>query len=99
MSVLDCQRRVSSQEFTEWRAWLALRDAEREADALKADARHADMMALLANIHRDEKKRPRPFTLDDFMPQWVSAAKPPPSDDVLLAKVKALNAAFGGRVT
>ena len=29
----------------------------------------ASIMALLANCHRDPKKRPRPYTPDEFMPR------------------------------
>ena len=29
----------------------------------------ASIMALLANCHRDPKKRPRPFAPDEFMPR------------------------------
>lgn len=27
------------------------------------------LMALIANVHRDPKKRKRPFTAEDFMPR------------------------------
>lgn len=29
----------------------------------------ASMLALIANCHRDPKKRPRPFAPDEFMPR------------------------------
>jgi len=32
------------------------------------DSRFASVMALLANIHRDSKKRKRPYKTEDFMP-------------------------------
>jgi hypothetical protein len=51
----------------------------------RADLRIAQLVALTANIHRDEKKRKEPFSYRDFMPfdqvQQVEAKsddEPPP---------------------
>ena len=35
-------------------------------------------MALLANINRDDKKRPQPFTIDDFMVRFGDDVPPAP---------------------
>lgn len=43
---------------------------------------HGDSMALLANIHRDDKKKPRPFTLKDFMFDF-EPKKPQSNDDLM----------------
>lgn len=43
-----------------------------DRDNLNAAIGHA----LLANIHRDEKKRPEPFTPRDFMPFEEQKPKP-----------------------
>jgi len=51
--------------------------------------RTSSLMALIANCHRDPKRRPRPFTADDFTPgkrrrgQRVSVARL--TDDILRA--------------
>ena len=51
---------VEPWSFT-WRelAWMA--DAQRK--------QAGSLMALIANVHRDPKKRKRPFTADDFVPR------------------------------
>lgn len=28
------------------------------------------LASVLANVHRDTKRRPKPYTADDFTPQW-----------------------------
>ena len=33
------------------------------------------MAALIANINRDSKKKPNPFTIDDFMPDFDGVQK------------------------
>jgi len=50
----------------------------------------ARMMALTAEINRNETLRIRPFTVLDFMPKWAEAVDQPPprpitSNDVRLA--------------
>ncbi len=50
--------------------------------------------ALLANIHRDPKRRSQPFTPDDFMPQ--RANKPAQTPEQMVTTVTMLNTAFGG---
>jgi len=48
---------------------------------------------VLANIHRNPKKRPRPYTWEDFMrPQ----PKAPQTWQQMLNVVEMLNAAWGG---
>lgn len=62
----DMLRRMSSKEFTHWLAYWKVEGWETRADA---DRRHAEMMTLHANVHRDRKKRKEPYTIQDFMPQ------------------------------
>ena len=45
----------------------ALREAH-EARERRADARFALVCAVLANCHRDPKRRSRPYQVEDFMP-------------------------------
>ena len=92
MSVRHCQAAVSSAEFSEWQAWLRIHPPEED----RADIRHAQLMALLANVNRDPKRTSRPYDPEDFLLRWTPAALPTP--DALYAKVVMLNAAFGGRV-
>lgn len=40
--------------------------------------RHADLKATLANIHRDRKRRRRPFTPNEFNPYRDPPAPPTP---------------------
>ena len=56
--------------------------------------------ALLANIHRDDKKRPQPFMPEDFFPRLTADAPKPverQSWQQMLATVEMLNVAFGGK--
>jgi len=53
--------------------------------------------ATLANINRNAKKRPKPFTPQDFMAQWGGATAPSDKLDPKKVGVK-LHAAFGDRV-
>ena len=57
--------------------------------------RSALICAVLANTVRDTKRKPRPFVPDDFMPKQESEQQTPKQ---ILATVKILNAAFGGKV-
>ena len=36
----------------------------------RADIHSALLRSLLANVNRDTKKRPRPYTVDDFAVRW-----------------------------
>lgn len=58
--------------------------------------RNADQWAFTANLHRDSDKKRDPFTRADFLPASVDRREEIPTPDDLLAKVRALNAAFGG---
>lgn len=54
------------------------------------------LCATLANLHRDPKKRRRPYTPDEFMPKW--APKDPQTPEEQAAKLRSLTAALGGQV-
>lgn len=62
----------------------------------------AQLAALMANIHRDEKKKPDLFTLQDFMPRFKGEpekepeTKPAQTPEQMLMIVRALNAQMGG---
>lgn len=55
------------------------------------------LAALLANINRDTKKRPKPFTADDFMPEFAPDDKEPMSWETMKQFAMAMNAAMGGK--
>lgn len=59
----DLLARISSLQFMEWRAYADLEPFDEE----RADLRAAQICAILANVHRDKKKRPKPFQPKDFM--------------------------------
>ena len=67
-SVADCQRWISSKEFTDWLAYFEL---EPFGDDL-LDHQMAQMQALIANINRDPKKgrsyKPEEFALRNKKP-------------------------------
>jgi hypothetical protein len=67
-------QRMSSRELTEWMCYFALEPWGEE----RADLRTGILSSLLANIHRDEKKRHDPFTPEDFMP-YHEAVTPKPT--------------------
>ena len=46
---------------------------------------------MTANIHRDSKRRPEPFTAKDFLPEWGKPPEPEPDEDGMApAKIRAL---------
>ena len=83
-----CQAAVSSREFAEWIAYARLEPFGPEAD----DYRLAQLLALIANVNRDPKRRRTPWTPDDFMPRRGLPAEP----DALRSRIDAAMAAFGG---
>ena len=80
---------MSSREFTEWLAYYRLEPFGPEAD----DARMAHLMALIANVNRDPKRRKTPWTPGDFLPR----RGPRPAEvETLRPRIDAAMAAFGG---
>lgn len=73
---------------------LAARRREWEAEQERLDYRAALAPMLLANHWRDEKKRPKPFTVEDFM--IFRKPKPPQTVKEQLIIAESLNAVFGG---
>lgn len=62
--VRELQQRITSAEFTEYMASYVVDQRGGHYDDLRAGT----IAALLANIHRDEKKNKRPFGVFDFLP-------------------------------
>lgn len=66
----------------------------------RADWRAAMQASVLAEINRDKKKKPEPYTAADFMPDFGTASGDDDdgqTPEQMLALVVALNAAYGGR--
>ncbi len=55
------------------------------------------LMALIANVNRDAKRRPRPYTASDFMPQFDVGPQRPQTPEEQYQIIRLLNRAFGGR--
>jgi hypothetical protein len=64
MSVAELEATMSGAEFMEW---IAHYQREPWGD-FRIDLAGARITALLANVNRDTKKRPQPFSIADFMP-------------------------------
>lgn len=73
-------RAMSSAELSLYMAYYRVDPWGEE----RADLRNAMGMSQTANLHRDTKKRPEPFGIDDFMP---FRKKPEPDADELREKV------------
>lgn len=55
--------RMSWSQFVEWYAFHSIEPFGEQ----RADTRSALISSILANVNRDPKKRPRPFSYRDFM--------------------------------
>ena len=58
------------------------------------DHRMAQLLALIANVNRDPKRRKQPWTPDDFLLR--RGPRPEPQQDSLRPRIEAAMAAFGG---
>jgi hypothetical protein len=58
------------------------------------DHRLAQLMALIANVNRDSKRRKTPWTADDFLPR--RGPRPALEVGALRPRIDAAMAAFGG---
>lgn len=95
MTVRELLERIDSRELTEWAAYYELEPWGTEVE----DLRIATVLAMMANINRDPKKKSTPFTPDDFMPNreqpeteeqtWEEQA------DILMAWAKVWEHNFG----
>jgi len=91
--VAELQERMSAAEFTEWAAFARLNPF----GPARADLRMANIMALMAEINRDRKRRSKPFSPAEFMLEFDPAAEPEPgpTPEEVYAKVR-LWAAMAG---
>lgn len=65
-TVTELQERMPYREYLDW---VALWHIEPWGDA-RGDMNAAMVASLLANVHRDKKKRVKPFTPQDFIPDF-----------------------------
>jgi hypothetical protein len=71
-------------------AYARLEPFGSEAD----DHRSAQLLALIANVNRDGKRRKTPWTPEDFLPRRLPRQAPAQAD--LRPRIDAAMAAFGG---
>uniref|UniRef100_A0A6M3JZN1 Minor tail T domain-containing protein n=1 Tax=viral metagenome TaxID=1070528 RepID=A0A6M3JZN1_9ZZZZ len=68
--------------------------AERFSSSQEREDYHSALICcVLAEINRDRKKRPKPFTPQDFMPQVKELV----TTESLKEKIKLLNMVMGGK--
>lgn len=60
------------------------------------DLRAAQICCVLANIHRDTRKKPRPFEIKDFLPQ--RRPKKPKTEKQMENDLTAVAIALGGEI-
>ena len=82
---------MSSREFAEWYAYAQIEPF----GPARADLRIALLTALTAEIHRDPKKRSKPYTVTDFMPFWQEPEEEEEAEpSAVYAKMKSWAAMF-----
>ncbi len=57
-----------SKMLTEWRAFWNLNPQGQ----WRSDLRSGIVASVIANVNRDSKRKPEPFTAKDFMPDFMS---------------------------
>jgi hypothetical protein len=62
---------MTSREFTESLAFESLEPDPAEVTMHLT----AKLLTMLANVHRDHKAKPQPFTVDDFLPDPFAPSK------------------------
>lgn len=99
MTVEELLSRISSRELSEWQAYYRLEPFGEERD----DFRAGTISSTIANVFADPKKRKKPFTPEEFIPEWRVADEEEETEEEQepwrkqLAIVEMLNAAFGGK--
>jgi hypothetical protein len=65
-SVAELKARMGHAEFMEWRAYYSIEPFGHA----RGDLQTGLLASLLANAHRDTKKRPKAYTIKDFLPDY-----------------------------
>jgi hypothetical protein len=92
-TVAEWQQTMSSREFSEWMAY----SSNWPFGEYPAYLRAGIVASTIANANRDPKKRKKPFSPVDFMPNFDQPQKEKKSPAQLLQIVEMLNAGFGGK--
>ncbi len=69
------------REYVEWQEYYQVEPWGEERD----DLRSGILTSVLANVHRDVKRRPTPYEPVDFMPFYT---KPKPTPEQLARKIR-----------
>jgi hypothetical protein len=75
-------RLEAEMDCAEYQRWQAFDEVEPIGDR-RGDIQAAIVASLIANVHRDRKRQPKAYTLEDFMPFMPKAPEPQWSDDDL----------------
>ena len=59
-------RQMPARMLYEWMIFFQLEPTEEQ----RIDARLGQLVSLLANVYRDEKKHPRPYTFEECAPRF-----------------------------
>lgn len=65
-TVAELKQRMGHGEFVEWQAYYQIEPFGHA----RADLQSATIATLIANAHRDTKKRPKSYSLKDFLPDY-----------------------------
>lgn len=74
MGVWDVDGMLRSMSATQFARWVAYAEVDPFGES-RADLRAATVASLIANVNRDRKKRSRPYTVNDFMPDFAGTRK------------------------
>ena len=91
----ELQARMSYAEFVDWLAYYQIEPF----GGVRGDLHAALVAAIIANANRDPKKRRKPYTPGEFMPDWWKGkekAEGPAHVALLLAKMQMLTDGGGG---
>ncbi|MEZ4714310.1 MAG: DUF4035 domain-containing protein [Caldilineaceae bacterium] len=93
-TVAELQSRMGQTEFLDWLEYYQVEPF----GEVRAEMRMGMLASVLANIHRDSKKKPEAYSPKEFMATYeIGDAPSAPLDaKTLLEKVRAINTALGG---
>jgi hypothetical protein len=93
--VRELLERVESAELSEWMAY----DQLDPFGNYRGDLQSAIVASTIANVNLNRKKRKKPFSPDDFIPEFGKLIESDPEvarQNKMLAMVEMMNAALGG---
>ncbi|KKN42312.1 hypothetical protein LCGC14_0714660 [marine sediment metagenome] len=69
---------MTSREYAGWMEFYKLEPWGSEAEWLHT----AQVLAMMANVNRDAKRRPQPYKAADFMPKFDRPARVPTAEEL-----------------